>query len=73
MLFVDRMNKRFVKATRAEMTPFLPKGGVILRNYRNALWMLQNQVVKMCFTGKEISFGLLQWLEAKNQLYDFHR
>ena len=58
VLLVDRMNKRFVKATRAEMTPFLPKGSDF-EKLQKRLMDASKPGGKNVLTGKKI------------QLYDF--
>ena len=69
VLFVDRMNKRFVKATRAEMIPFLPKGSDF-EKLQKRLMDASKPGGKNVLTGKEI--GLTSSMaEAKIQLYDF--
>ena len=69
VLLVDRMNKRFVKATRAEMTSFLPKGSDF-EKLQKRLMDASKPGGKNVLTGKEI--GLTSSMaEAKVQLYDF--
>ena len=63
------VNKRFVKATRAEMTPFLPKGSDF-EKLQKRLMDASKPGGKNVLTGKEI--GLTSSMaEAKIQLYDF--
>lgn len=68
ILLVDRMNKRFVRATKEELKSVLPKNVDFSRLEK----MLTNAALpggKTELTGKELGFPSLD--KAKVQLYDF--
>lgn len=68
ILLVDRMNKRFVRATKEELKSVLPKNV----DYSRLEKMLTNAALpggKTELTGKELGFPSLD--KAKVQLYDF--
>lgn len=68
VLLVDRMNKRFVRATRDELKNILPKNADFARLEK----ILTNASLpggKSELTGKELGFPTLE--KAKVQLYEF--
>lgn len=68
VLLVDRMNKRFVRATRDELKNILPKNA----NFARLEKILTNASLpggKTELTGKELGFPTLE--KAKVQLYEF--
>lgn len=68
VLLVDRMNKRFVRATRDELKNILPKNADFARLEK----ILTNASLpggKTELTGKELGFPTLE--KAKVQLYEF--
>ncbi|WP_071147416.1 DUF4292 domain-containing protein [Bacteroides ihuae] len=68
VLLLDRMNKRFVRAEKSELTPLLPKGSSFAK-LEKLLFDAALPAGKSTFTGKELGISSLN--EARLQLYDF--
>jgi Domain of unknown function (DUF4292) len=68
VLLLDRMNKRFVRAGKSELTPLLPKGSNFAK-LEKLLFDASQPGGKSTFTGKELGVSSLN--DARLQLYDF--